>query len=53
MQNEKVVNFTVNHLYQYLMIISPFPKEYVVKTKYVKRTLFKVHQERQEGNLYT
>jgi thermostable 8-oxoguanine DNA glycosylase len=51
-KNEKGINFTINQWYQYLMIIRHFSKKFDVKARDVERTLFLVHKEWQEGNLY-
>jgi len=50
--NSKGVNFKFNDWYRYLIIIRHFAKKFNVTSRDVERTLFKVHQTYQQGNLY-
>src|SRR5947207_6680121 len=50
--NAKAVNFKFSEWYQYLVIIGQFANKFNVKARDIERTLFNVHQEYQQGNLY-
>jgi hypothetical protein len=50
--NSKAVNFKFSEWYEYLVIIRHFANELNLKARDIERTLFNVHQEYQQGNLY-
>ena len=50
--NSKGVNFKFNEWYSYLVIIRHFANKFKVSARDIERTLFNVHLEYQEGNLY-
>ena len=50
--NPKGINFTFKEWYRYLMIIRYFASKFNVTVRDIERTLFLVHQENQDGQLY-
>ena len=50
--NPKGVNFNFKEWYRYLMIIRYFADKFNVTARDIERTLFLVHQENQDGQLY-
>jgi hypothetical protein len=50
--NSKGINFKFNDWHGYLIIIRHFANKFNVTSRDIERTLFKVHQTYQQGNLY-
>jgi len=50
--NSRGIHFKFEEWHRYLIIIRHFAKKFNVSARDIERTLFRVHQEYQEGNLY-
>lgn len=50
--NPKAVNFKFSEWYMYLVIIRYFANKFSVMARDIERTLFNIHREYQQGNLY-
>ena len=51
-QNPKGVNFNFKQWYRYLVILRHFAEKFKVKARDIERTLFFVHKDFQDGQLY-